>query len=186
MGILLYCQSDISRRIPEALHRTPSPLAYSIPIWTHLPRHVYTAPDLFVRLATKKPASTDLVDCRDAFTIGRQLFLLGYYEEAFRYLELAFFRHPFNSEYELWHHIAMLKIKRVPPGFYSPPDHQPNLFLYYKTISDIENGNPKVALKRLEKALKKDSHDSLVNHLLVKYFHRPLDEKYFFPVQEGF
>jgi hypothetical protein len=40
-------------------------------------------------------------------------------------------------------------------------------------------------LKRLENALEKDSHDSLATHLLSKYFSRPLDERHFFPAQEG-
>jgi len=148
--------------------------------------HVHSAPDLFVRLAAKKTLSMDSAACQDSFIIGQQLFLLGHYEEAFNYLELSFFRHPFFSKYEMWYQLATLKLKKTPLDFYSPPAHQPYLNLYYKTISDIESGNSEVALKRLEKAHKKDSHDSLVNHLLHKYFNKPLDEKYFFPVQEGF
>ena len=146
---------------------------------------VYAAPDLFIRLAAKKPISTDLIDCRDAFIVGRQLFLLGRYADAFNYLELAAGRHPYHSEYELWYHMALLKLKKAARDSYSPPARQPYLYLYYQTIADIEKGHPDAALKRLEKMLEKDSHDSLANHLLNKYFKRPLDEKYFFPAQEG-
>jgi len=147
--------------------------------------HVYGAPDLFVRLAGKGPSSTDLIDCRDAFIIGRQLFLLGYHQEAYGYLELASLRHPFNSEYELWYHIARVKLQKPQASFYSPPYHKPHLQLYYQTIDDIRKGKDKSALKRLEKALEKDSHNSLANHLQSKYFRRPLDEQYFFPTPEG-
>jgi tetratricopeptide (TPR) repeat protein len=147
--------------------------------------HVNGAPDLFVRLTTEKVVASDLIDCRGAFRIGRELFLLGYHEKAFRYLELAFLRHPFNSEYELWYHIAREKLKKPPVPFYSPPEHQPDLHLYYRTLADIRKGHDKSALKRLENALEKDSHDSLATHLLSKYFSRPLDERHFFPAQEG-
>jgi tetratricopeptide (TPR) repeat protein len=147
--------------------------------------HVNGAPDLFVRLTTEKIVSSDLIDCHSAFMIGRELFLLGYHEKAFHYLELAFLRHPFNSEYELWHQIAREKLKKPPIPFYSPPEHQPDLYLYYRTLADIRKGHDKAALKRLENALEKDSHDSLAIHLLSKYFNRPLDESHFFPAQEG-
>ncbi len=147
--------------------------------------HVNGAPDLFVRLTTEKIVTSDLIDCRGAFRIGRKLFLLGYHEKAFRYLELPFLRHPFNSEYELWYHIAREKLKKQTVPFYSPPDHQPDLYLYYQTLADIRKGYEKSALKRLENALEKDSHDSLATHLLSKYFTRPLDERHFFPAQEG-
>jgi tetratricopeptide (TPR) repeat protein len=147
--------------------------------------HVNGAPDLFVRLATEKIVASDLIDCSGAFRIGRELFLLGYHEKAFRYLELAFLRHPFNSEYELWYHIAREKLKKSPVPFYSPPEHQPDLYLYYQTLADIRKGHDKSALNRLENALEKDSHDSLATHLLSKYFSRPLDERHFFPAQEG-
>jgi len=147
--------------------------------------HVNGAPDLFVRLTTEKIVASDLIGCRGAFGIGRELFLLGYHEKAFRYLELAFLRHPFNSEYELWYHIAREKLKKPPVPFYSPPEHQPDLYLYYQTLADIRKGHDKSALKRLENALEKDSHDSLATHLLSKYFSRPLDERHFFPAQEG-
>jgi hypothetical protein len=147
--------------------------------------HVNGAPDLFIRLTTEKIVATDLIGCRGAFRIGRELFLLGYHENAFRYLELAFLRHPFNSEYELWYHIAREKLKKSPVPFCSPPEHQPDLYLYYQTLADIRKGHDKSALKRLENALEKDSHDSLAAHLLSKYFGRPLDERHFFPAQEG-
>jgi len=147
--------------------------------------HVNGAPDLFVRLTTEKIVASDLIGCRGAFKIGRELFLLGYHEKAFRYLELAFLRHPFNSEYELWYHIGREKLTKPPVPFYSPPEHQPDLYLYYQTLADIREGHDKSALKRLENALEKDSHNSLATHLLSKYFNRPLDERHFFPVQEG-
>ncbi len=117
--------------------------------------------------------------------IGRQLSLLGYHKEAFDYLELAFLRHPFDSEYELWYHITIAKLNRPPTPFYSPPNQQPHLSLYYRTVTDVQNGNEKAAMKRLEKALEKDSRDSLANHLLNRYFNRPLDDRHFFPAQEG-
>ncbi len=147
--------------------------------------HVPGASDLFVRLTTEKNVSSDLIGCRDAFGIGRELFLLGYYEKAFHYLKLAFIRHPFDSEYELWYHIVREKLKKPPVPFYSPPHHQPELDLYYQTLVDIRKGYNKSALKRLENAMEKDSHDNMANHLLNKYFKRPLDERYFFPSQEG-
>jgi tetratricopeptide (TPR) repeat protein len=147
--------------------------------------HVIGAPDLFVRLTAGKPISSDLIDCREAFTIGRKLFLLGYHEAAYSYLELAFLRHPFDSEYEMWHHIAGAKLKKPPAPFYSPPTQQPDLHLYYRTLADIQKGHNKAALKRLEKVLEKDSHDSLATHLLSKYFNKPLDERHFFPAEEG-
>jgi hypothetical protein len=148
-------------------------------------KHVYAAPDLFIKLSSEKPMLSDLIDCHDAFLIGRQLFMLGYHEEAFSYMELAFQRHPFNSEYEQWYHIAMVKLNRQPPPLYSPANHQPYLRLYFQTITDVQNGKEKRARKRLEKVLEKDSHDSLANHLLSKYFSRPLDDRHFFPAEEG-
>ncbi len=147
--------------------------------------HVNGAPDLFVRLTAGKRISSDLIDCHDAFMIGRKLFLLGYHEKADSYLELAFLRHPFHSEYELWHHIAGAKLKKPPAPFYSPPYHQPYLHLYYRTLTDIRKGQKDAALERLEKALEKDSHDSLSSHLLSKYFNKPLDKSHFLPAQEG-
>ncbi|MEW6671627.1 MAG: hypothetical protein AB1427_07980 [Thermodesulfobacteriota bacterium] len=147
--------------------------------------HVNGAPDLFVKLTGKTPISSDLIDCREAFRIGRKLFLLGFHEKAYGYLELAFLRHPFDSEYELWYHIAGEKLKKPSAPFYSPPDHKPDLDLYYRTLADMRNGNRQGALKRLERGLEKDSHDSLAAHLLNKYFNRPLDERHFFPAQEG-
>jgi tetratricopeptide (TPR) repeat protein len=147
--------------------------------------HVNGAPDLFIRLTTERPVSSDVVDCRDAFMIGRKLFLLGYHEKAHRYLKLAFLRHPFDSEYELWYQINRAKGKKPPLPFYSPPDHQPHLHLYYRTLVDIGKGHNEAALKRLENALAKDSHDSLATHLVNKYFSRPLDERQFFPAPEG-
>jgi len=147
--------------------------------------HVNGAPDLFVRLTTEKMISSDLISCQGAFMIGRTLFLLGYHEKAYGYLELAFLRHPFNSKYELWYHIAGAKLKKPPIPFYSPPQHQPDLYLYYQTLADIRKGHKKSALKRLEKTLAKDSHNSLATHLISKYFSRPMDESHFFPAQEG-
>lgn len=147
--------------------------------------HVNGAPDLFLRLVTGKIISSDLVDCHDAFKIGRKLFLLGYHETAYNYLKLTFLRHPFSSEYEMWYHIAEVKLKKPTFLFYSPPDHEPHLYLYYQTIADIKDGQSETALKRLEKTLEKDSHNSLAAHLLSKYFNKPLDEHYFLPAQEG-
>lgn len=147
--------------------------------------HVNGAPDLFVRLTTEKIVASDLIGCRSSLRIGRELFLLGYHKEAFRYLELAFLRHPYTPEYELWYHVAREKLKMPPAPFCSPPEHQPDLHLYYQTLVDIRKGRDESALKRLENALDKDSHDSLAIHLLSKYFGRPLDERHFFPAQEG-
>jgi hypothetical protein len=147
--------------------------------------HVNGAPELFIRLTTEKSVSSDLIDCRDSFIIGRQLFLLGIHEQAHRYLEIAFLRHPFDTEYELWHHIAREKLNMPPVPFYSPPDHEPDLHLYYRTLADMRNGNPQRALKRLKNALEKDSHDSLAAHLMSKYFSRPLNERHFLPAPEG-
>jgi len=147
--------------------------------------HVNADPGLFVRLTTGKTVSSDLIDCRDAFRIGRELFLLGFHEQAYRYLELAFSRHPFDVEYELWYHIVRAKLDKPEIPFYSPPEHEPHLYLYYQTLVDIRNGRDKAALKRLEHALEKDSHNSLANHLVSKYFGRPLDKRHFFPAQEG-
>jgi hypothetical protein len=146
---------------------------------------VYQAADLFVRLTTGKPLASDLVDCRDAFEIGRHLYLLGRHEAAAGFLALAFARHPFNSEYEMWHHIVRAKLDQPPMQFYSPPTHQPDLQRYYLTVADVRKGNKARAQKRLEKMLARDSLDSLANHLLNKYFSRPLDERYFFPAPEG-
>jgi len=147
--------------------------------------HTYAAPNLFVRLAARRPFSSDLIDCRAAFMIGRQLFLHGYPEEAYGYLELSFLRHPFDTEYEMWHHIASAKVGKPLFDFYSPPDHEPQLALYYQTLVDIGRGDRKRALKRLEMAIKKDSHNSVANHLLNRYFNRTIDERYFFPSQRG-
>lgn len=147
--------------------------------------HTNGAPDLFIRLTTEKMVSSDLIDCGDALRIGRELFLLGYHEKAYRYLELAFLRHPFDAEYELWYHIVREKLGKPPTPFYSPPEHEPHLHLYYQTLVDMRNDRDKAALKRLERALEKDSHDSLATHLLSKYFSRPLDDRQFFPAQEG-
>ncbi len=148
-------------------------------------KHVYTDEDLFLRLAKEPPVSNDLMDCQIAFMVGRQLFLLGLYREASPYLELAFTRHPFIPQYELWHHLVLIKLKRPVAEDYSRTKRTPELRLYRQTISDIENGRPEKALERLKKAKKQDSHNNLVNHLLDRYFDVPLDEDFFFPTQEG-
>jgi tetratricopeptide (TPR) repeat protein len=147
--------------------------------------HVSAAADLFVRLTTEKQVPSDLIDCHDAFNIGRKLFLLGLHEKAYRYLKLAFLRHPFDADYEMWYHLTREKLNKPPIPFYSPAEHQPDLQLFYATLADIREGHHKAAIKRLENRLKKDSHDSLATHLLSKYFNRPLDERHFFPAQEG-
>ena len=72
-----------------------------------------------------------------------------------------------------------------PTGFYSPACHQPSLNMYYRTLLDLREGNDNAALKRLERALEEDTHDSLAIHLLDRYFGRLLDERYFFSTQEG-
>ncbi|MCP3871967.1 MAG: hypothetical protein GY699_02285 [Desulfobacteraceae bacterium] len=147
--------------------------------------HARIAPHLFKRMATEKTVSSDHMGCRDAFLIGRELFLLGYHQKAYRYLELPFLRHPFNSKYELWYHIVREKLTLPPIPFYSPPYHQPDLYLYYQTLVDLRKGHNKRALKRLEDVIEKDSLNSLATHLLSKYFNRPLDDHHFFPTQEG-
>ena len=147
--------------------------------------HVGGAPELFIRLTTGKQISSDLIDCRDGFRIGRELFLLGLHKEAYPYLELAFSRHPFDIESELWYHIARAKLNMPKLPFYSPPEHEPHLYMYYRTLVDMKNGRDKAALNRLEATLENDSHNSLAVHLLSKYFGKPLDERHFFPAQEG-
>ena len=114
-----------------------------------------------------------------------RLFLLGYHKEALNYLNIAFLRHPFNAEYELWYQITRAKLKMPPVPFCSPPAMQPDLALYYRTIIDLNDGKAKKSRKRLEKALEKDSHNSLANHLLSKYFSRHIDDRHFSPAQEG-
>ncbi len=147
--------------------------------------HALSYPELFFEMVKVPPASSDLIDCRDALIIGRCLFLLGHYNEALGYLKIASLRHPFYAENELWYHIALTKTQNKPPSSRALPWREPSLHLYYQTITDIDNGKKEVALKRLEQALTRDSHNSLVNHLMTKYFQRPLNENHFFPVQEG-
>lgn len=143
------------------------------------------APDLLVTLAGTPPVSSDLVDCRDAFIIGQWLFLLGHHQSALSYLKIAHNRHPFSSKYEIWYNLALIKMKLDSNLLYGMPTDEPTLRLYYQTLVDLDKGNTETALQRLETALEKDSHNSLINHLLHKYFHRPLDDTYFFPGQEG-
>ncbi len=147
--------------------------------------HVKAVPELFVALAAPKPQLSDLIDCSDAFAIGRGLYLLGHGKAAHEYLELAFLRHPYFSEYELWYRISGLKQGLPPSPLLSPLDRKPAPALYYKTLADLRNDNEAGALKRLTKAVKKDSHDIMANHLLDKYFNRPLDTRHFFPTPEG-
>jgi len=139
----------------------------------------------FISLAAQKFELSDLLECNQAFRIGRQLYLLGYVKEAYEYLNLAVLRHPFSSEYELWHHISKIKLQLPPSPFISPIHREPALVLYYKTLADLENKHKGNALKRLKQVIKKDSHDSMANHLLNKYFNQPLDERHFFPTPEG-
>lgn len=147
--------------------------------------HVAADPELFIGLAADQPFSSDLVNCKDAFVIGRSLFLLGLHQEALSYFTIAFFRHPFSSEYEMWYRIALLKLGKPVPPPYSPPTRQPDLYLYYQTIFDVKNNNGVAAKKRLKAALKKDSHNTLANQLMHKYFQQPLDDEFFFQPSEG-
>ncbi len=143
------------------------------------------APELFLRLALPRPVSTNLVGCCQAFKIGRRLFLMGRYPEAQAYLSISQGRHPFNSEYEIWHHLAGLKQNQVMGPFRSMPEQQPGPWLYYQTLADMQKGKAAAALKRLKKVIARDSHDSMANHLLEKYFQQPVDARYFFPAPEG-
>ena len=147
--------------------------------------HVNGARDLFMRLVSEKICTSDLVDCGDAFNTGREVFLLGYHEKAYDFFNIAYSRHPFNAEYEMWHHITELKLDKPQSQFYSPPWHEPDLYMYYRILKDIQDGDKDSALERLEKALKQDSHNSLAVHLMSKYFDGILDERHFFPSQEG-
>lgn len=147
--------------------------------------HVAADPELFIKLAADLPVSSDLLDCKMAFTIGRSLYLLGRHQDALEYFTTAFFRHPFTSQYEMWYRIALLKLGKPVPPPYSPPSRQPDLYLYYQTIFDVKNNNSEAAKKRLEAALKIDSHNSLANQLMHKYFKQPLDDAFFFPTSEG-
>ncbi len=147
--------------------------------------HVSALPALFESLVQVKPLFSDLVDCREAFMIGRELFLLGHHKQAYDYFNLAFLRHPYDVKYELWYNITRAKLKMTPQPFCSPLDLKPGLALYYRTIVDLNNGNEEKCRKRLEKVLKKDSHNSLANHLLSKYFEHPLGDRHFLPAQEG-
>lgn len=147
--------------------------------------HVTAMPELFIELAAPKPVLSDLIGCQKAFLIGRRLHLLGYLKEAHEYLELAFLRHPFFAEYELWYHISKIKLHLPRSPLLSPLNQEPSMALYYKTIVDLENENSENALKRLKKVVEKDSHDSLANHLLSKYFDQPLNTRHFFSTPEG-
>ncbi len=148
-------------------------------------QHLHAAPDLFFELVKEKPFSSDAIACSDAFAIGRELFLMGRHEEGRRYLKISFLRHPFSTEYELWYRIAEEKLGKAGKRFYSPPTHEADLYLYYRTVSDIRSGDKAAALRRLEQAVENDSHNSLARHLLSRYFDRPVDERYFFPAPEG-
>ncbi|MFZ5570143.1 MAG: hypothetical protein ACOZF0_07045 [Thermodesulfobacteriota bacterium] len=144
-----------------------------------------SAPGLFMRLAAPAPVSSNMVGCGDAFDIGRRLFLMGHYQEAMDYFVIAHNRHPYDSAYEIWYHLARLKLQRDLPDFRSLPERQPGPWLYYRTLLDIREGKSATARKRLEKAVERDSHDCMANHLLETYFQKPLDERYFFPSPEG-
>ena len=148
-------------------------------------RHDQQAPDLFLRIAAEKPFSSDLIDCTDALRIGRRLFLMGRHEAADRYLQTASKRHPFYPEFEMWRHIALAKLGRPQDRFRTPPAGKPDLYRYYQTLIDLQNGDEASARRRLEKAIEADSHDSMARHLMHRYFDAPLDERYFFPAPEG-
>ncbi|MBU0680855.1 MAG: hypothetical protein KKD73_05470 [Proteobacteria bacterium] len=147
--------------------------------------HVLADPELFIRLAANLPVSSDLVDCNSALVIGRSLYLLGRHQEALGYFTIAFFRHPFSSAYEMWYRIALLKLDKPVPPPYSPPNRQPDLYLYFQTIFDVKNNNGDAAKKRLEAALKNDSHNILANQLMHRYFKQSLDDDFFFQTSEG-
>lgn len=181
-GINLFTRiQSLLQKISPLYERHRLDIAYLLAI----NNHVGAAPELFIKLAAPKPGLSDLIDCHYAFTIGRQLYLLGHHKEALWYLKLAHLRHPFFAEYELWHQIAKAKLQMAPVPFLSNSNKEPSLTLYYKTIVDLEHGEKKKALKRLQKVLEKDSHDSLANHLLNKYFNQPLNERHFFSTPEG-
>jgi len=158
-----------------------------VEIANEMVRHnlVRAAPELFLRLTGGNRIACDLIDCSNAQRIGRELLLLGHYEAAYHYLNISFLRHPFATEYDLWLHIAAEKLNKPPEPFLSPPEHEPHLHLYYLTLADIRAGKQAAAKKRLEAALKKDSHDSLAVHLMSKYFDQPLNERQYFPAQKG-
>ncbi len=143
------------------------------------------APKLFIQLALPQPVSTNMVSCREAFEIGRRLFLMGRYPDALGYLSIAHARHPYNSEYEIWRHLVGLKLNQDMKDFRTLPKQQPGPWLYYRTLSEMQQGKAEAARKRLEKAIERDRYDSMANHLLEKYFQKPLDHTYFFPSPEG-
>jgi len=147
--------------------------------------NVYSNPELFIQLAKKFPDYNNTIACDEAFTIGKQLFLLGHHKESLPYLELSSKRYPFFTSYEIWYHLSLLKNDNHVPKPYSNIKSNGGMWLYYQTLRDIKDGNSKGALKRLEKTIKKDSHNSLANHLLHKYFGTSLDEDYFMAAPEG-
>jgi tetratricopeptide (TPR) repeat protein len=147
--------------------------------------HVAADPELFIRLAAKQPFSSDLVPCSWAFVIGRSLYLLGKHQEALEYFSIAFYRHPYSSKYEMWYRIALLKLDKPVPPPISPPYQKPDLYLYYLTLQDMKDNKKDDARKRLEEALKKDSHNILANQLMEKYFNQPLEDTFFFKPSEG-
>lgn len=147
--------------------------------------HDLEAPDLFFEMAAEKPFSSDIIDCADAFRIGRRLFLMGKHEAGNGYLQTASKRHPFYAEFDMWRHIALAKLGRPQENFRTPPERKPDLYRYYQTLVDVQAGDLTTARRRLEKALKEDSHNSMVRHLLHRYCDAPLDDRYFFPAPEG-
>ena len=147
--------------------------------------NVYSNKKLFVSLAKTPPVFNNLIDCDEAFTIGKQLFLSGYHKESLPYLELASKRHPFSSSYEIWYHIALLKNDKHVPLAYSDIKSKEGMWLYYQTLRDIKSGDSATALLRLEKNIRIDSHNSLANQLLHKYFNSSLDNDYFMIAPKG-
>ena len=147
--------------------------------------NVYSNKKLFVSLAKTPPVFNNLIDCDEAFTIGKQLFLSGYHKESLPYLELASKRHPFSSSYEIWYHIALLKNDKHVPLAYSDIKSKEGMWLYYQTLRDIKSGDSATAFLRLEKNIRIDSHNSLANQLLYKYFNSSLDDDYFMIAPEG-
>jgi len=148
-------------------------------------RNIQATRNLFLRLTDRPIKLNSMVDCREAYAIGKNLYLLGRYEAAFRYLNLAQARHPLAPNYERWFKIAALKANGEVLDEPAVTPSDPGLALYHKTLIDIENGEQDQALERLEAAVETDSHDSMANHLLNRYFGRPLDSTYFFDCPEG-
>jgi hypothetical protein len=142
---------------------------------------------VLLQLVGKKPPEFfDKLGCGSGFKIGLQLQLQGHFDLAEPYLRLPYYRHPQSKKYDLWYQINRIKRNLSPLDLQGSMKKEGGLYLYYRTLADLQLENKQEARGRLNQVLKKDRHNSMALHLMAKYFDQPIDTKFYFPNMKGF